>query len=406
MFAKLDGPMPSAHRLIVCVLIPRFALRVALGDGMRLPPEPVAVGPDPGGPPAIGECNAAAAAFGVAAGMRAAEALARCPSLRLEAADPGGVAEAGERLLAGLEDLGAAVEPLEPGLVLFSGDGLVRMYGGPLRLLHATARQTGTGGRVGAGPGRFLARAAAERARPGRPFLVEHGAAADFLAPLPVDRLGLDARTTAQLGELGVATVGALAALPLPAVADRFGTAGASAWRLATGSDATHVQPRLPAEPLREAIAFPEPVGDEVTLRGALVALVERVLARPERDGRPVRTLAVSAGLAGGGSWRRPVALRDPTADPRRLRDAVCPRLVELPAAIDRIELELTGLAEIPDRQLSLVRPASELLRERAAEAARQVRAGVGEGHLWRVVEVAPWSRVPEGRDLLVPFDG
>ena len=47
-----------------------------------------------------------------------------------------------------------------------------------------------------------------------------------------------------------------------------------------------------------------------------------------------------------------------------------------------------------------------ELLRERAAEAARQVRAGLGEGHLWRVVEVAPWSRVPEGRDLLVPFDG
>ena len=44
--------------------------------------------------------------------------------------------------------------------------------------------------------------------------------------------------------------------------------------------------------------------------------------------------------------------------------------------------------------------------RERAAEAARQVRAGMGEGHLLRVVEVAPWSRIPEGRSLLVPFDG
>ena len=43
--------------------------------------------------------------------------------------------------------------------------------------------------------------------------------------------------------------------------------------------------------------------------------------------------------------------------------------------------------------------------RERAAEAARQVRAALGEGHLLRVVEVAPWSRLPEGRHLLVPYD-
>jgi hypothetical protein len=55
---------------------------------------------------------------------------------------------------------------------------------------------------------------------------------------------------------------------------------------------------------------------------------------------------------------------------------------------------------------MALLRPASEVLRERASEAARQVTAGLGEGHLWRVVEVAPWSRLPEGRHLLVPFDG
>ena len=398
--------MPADLRLIVCVLVPRFSLRVAVGADMRLPSEPVAVGPEPGGQATIGECNAAAAAFGVAAGMRTAEALARCPGLGLVAADPSAVADAAERLLAGLEDLGAAVEPLAPGLVLFAGDGLVRMHGGPLRLLRAAAGPAGAGGRVGAGTGRFLARAAAERARPGRPFLVERGAAADFLAPLPVDRLPLDTRTTDQLKALGVTTVGGLAGLPLPAVADRFGAAGAAAWRLAAGLDATHVQPRLPAEPLRESLEFAEPVGDEITLRGALVALIERVLARPQRGGRPVRTLAVSARLAGGGSWRRPVALRDPTADPRRLRDAVCPRLAELPGAVERVDLELTALADSPDRQLSLVRPAGELVRERAAEAARQVRAGVGDGQLWRVVEVAPWSRVPEGRDLLVPFDG
>jgi len=197
-----------------------------------------------------------------------------------------------------------------------------------------------------------------------------------------------------------------LAGLPLPAVADRFGRPGIAAWRLARGEDDAHVCPRTPPPELREAIEFPEPVGDEFTLRGAVAAMVERLLARPDRRGRPVRSLAVSARLAAGGSWRRPIALRDATADPRRLREAICPRLIELPAAVDELALELTALAAGGDQQLALIRPAAELLRERSTEAARQVRAGLGEGHLWRVVEVAPWSRVPEGRDLLVPFDG
>ena len=35
----------------------------------------------------------------------------------------------------------------------------------------------------------------------------------------------------------------------------------------------------------------------------------------------------------------------------------------------------------------------------------RQVRAAVGAGGVSTVVEVAPWSRIPEARALLVPRD-
>ena len=398
--------MPRAHRTIVCVLVPRFALRVALADGGRLPEVPVALAPEPGGPPRIGEANAAAATFGVAPGMRVGEAIARCPWLRLITPDPGAVEQVAEALIARLEDMGAAVEPLAPGRALFAADGLVRLHGGPLRLLHAVAAALPAGGRVGAGPGRFIAQAAAGKARPGRPHVVEPGAAAAFLAPLAIDRLAIDPGTADRLAALGIATAGRLAGLPLPAVADRFGRPGIAAWRLARGEDDAHVCPRTPPVPLRETIEFPEPVGDEFTLRGAVAVLIERLLAAPARNGRPVRTLVATAQLAAGGSWRRPIALRDATADPRRLRDAVCPRLVELPAAVDGLAIELTALAAGDGSQLSLIRPDSELLRERAGEAARQVQAGLGDGNLWRVVEVAPWSRVPEGRDLLVPFDG
>jgi protein ImuB len=406
MFGYRWSAVPRERSVIVCVLVPRFALRVAAGLDGALPSEPAALGPEPGGPPAVGECNAAAATFGVAAGMRVGEALARCPRLQLVTADPGAVADAAEALLGRLEELGAAVEPLAPGRALFCADGLVRLHGGVARLLAAASARLGPGGRTGAGPGRFIAQAAALRSRAGSSHQVEPGAAATFLAPMPVARLPLDPATADTLHALGIRTAGELAALPLPAVADRFGRPGIGAWRLARGEDEAYVAPRTPPEPLCEAIEFPEPVGDEFTLRGALAVLIERLAGDPRRSGRPPRAFAMSARLAAGGSWRRPVTLREPTADPRRLRDALTPRLVELPGAVERLSLEITALAASADRQLSLYRPPAELLRERAAEAAKQVRAGLGEGHLWRVVEVAPWSRVPEGRELLVPFDG
>jgi hypothetical protein len=161
----------------------------------------------------------------------------------------------------------------------------------------------------------------------------------------------------------------------------------------------------MPPQPLREWIDFPEPVGDEATLHQAATMLVERLLATPRRTGRPVRTLTISARLSAGGSWRRPIRLRDATSEPRRLRDALLPALSGLPGALDRLTMELAELGEPGGRQQLLMRPAHEVRRERASEAARQLRAAMGEGHLLRVVEVAPWSRLPEGRELLVPYE-
>src|SRR3954449_3889488 len=97
----LGGPMPRAHQLIVCVLVPRFPLRVALRG--PLPDRPVALGPEPGGQPLIGEVNAVAAALGVQQGRGVGEAIARCPGLELVTADPGAVADAADALVRRLE---------------------------------------------------------------------------------------------------------------------------------------------------------------------------------------------------------------------------------------------------------------------------------------------------------------
>jgi protein ImuB len=165
------------------------------------------------------------------------------------------------------------------------------------------------------------------------------------------------------------------------------------------------VTPRRPAVALHETLEFPEAVGNELTLRRGLAVLLDRLLARPERAGRPPRKVAVWARLVGGASWRRTVTLREPTADPARLRAALSAKLAELPAPALKLRLEFSQLAEHTGEQLELVAAEGEVLQGRLREGLRQVRAAVGAGGVSTVVEVAPWSRIPEARALLVPRD-
>jgi hypothetical protein len=161
---------------------------------------------------------------------------------------------------------------------------------------------------------------------------------------------------------------------------------------------------RQPAE-IFETLEFPDAVGQMLTLRRAFGALLERLLARPEREGRFVRKLALSARLVGGGSWRRTATLRDPTAEPDRLKAALAPKLQELPAPVLQLRLELVELTESKGQQLELVRAEGAVARSHLKEGLRQVRASTGSGSVCAVVEVAPWSRIPESRALLVPRD-
>jgi hypothetical protein len=199
--------------------------------------------------------------------------------------------------------------------------------------------------------------------------------------------------------------------LPGGAVAERLGPDGRRAWSLARGEQDKEglgelgVVPRRAAEPLVETLEFPEAVGQMLTLRRGLSVLIDRLLSRPERAGRPPRKLALWARLAGGASWRRSVTLREPTSDPGRLRAALGPKLGELPAPALKLRLELVELAEGRGEQLELVRAEGDVLQGRLSEGVRQVRAAVGAGGVSTIVEVAPWSRIPEARALLVPRD-
>jgi protein ImuB len=339
--------------------------------------------------------------------MRLGEALAMCPGLILVEQDPAAVEREWEGALRRLEDSGFAVEPEEPGRVSFETKGVERLYGGLEAALERALAAVGTAWdpRAGAARRRFAALAAASVARPGQALIVADGTEERFLAPLPLSLLPLPAQRYAELEGLGVRRLGELAALPGGAVAERLGPEGRRAWALAQGGESGRVRGRRPEAELAEALEFPEAVGNELTLRRAFGVLLDRLLARPERAGRPLRKAALSARLVGGGSWRRTVTFREPTAERPRLRAALGPKLLEVPAPVLELRLEAVELSESLGEQLELVRPAGDELGARLSEGLRQVRASTGSGSVCAVVEVAPWSRIPETRALFVPRD-
>jgi protein ImuB len=368
---------------VACALVPRFRLIAAITDRGILR-RPAALAPEPGAAQLIGEVTAAAERFGLRAGMRMGEALSRCSELALIPPDPERAERFWEEALRRLEGIGAAVESDRAGEAFFEAGGLAGLWGGTEGVLEQAGRELGLcegapQGKprsnplnvgLGAGPGRFCSYVAAPRSA-----VVPDGAAAKFL--------------------------GRLAGLPRDAVADRFGRLGLRALRLARGED----EPLRP-RPVREAIAveleLPEAVSGQQLERG-LELLISRLLAHGERRGRTLRALRLSARLAAGGGWRHEVALRRASADRARLGDALLPHLALLPSPAATLRLEAVVLGPETGEQLTLSSPEQER-RRRISEAVRQTRSAAGADAVLRVLEVDPESRVPERREVLMPF--
>ena len=131
--------------------------------------------------------------------------------------------------------------------------------------------------RVGVADGPLVARLAARQATPGAPRVVAPGASAAFLAPIPLRVLGPHVPDPEVLGtwlQLGLATVGDVAALPAGVVLGRFGPDGRWVHRLAQGLDPRGLRP-APVPPDVTATVDLDPPAE----RSDAVAFAARTLA-------------------------------------------------------------------------------------------------------------------------------
>jgi DNA polymerase-4/protein ImuB len=353
--------------------------------------------------------------------MTVGQAIGLCPALKLCEPDPVHYDEQFSRLLAALATASPVIEAPELGRAFVGMDGLDGLYGAPEGQLTAlrgavhgagsAAALTASPARFGWGQGKFVAWVAATRAPPGEAVIVPRGAEREFLAAQPLAVLPLDPDTHRRLRQLGLKTLGALAALPEDAVVAQFGRAGRRLWRLAAGRAREPVIGRHTPEPITVALTFFSPVAEREMLAHAVDQLTTRALRDPRRSGWRVQVVRARAELEHGASWLVEATLKDPSADRARVAAPLVARLEQAPptGAVERLTVEFTAFAPGSAELQLFARDASAAARagrRRALRsAAQEIKLRLKHSLLYHVIEVQPWSRLPERRYALIDFE-
>ena len=396
---------------VVRVRVPHFALRVALLDRPELDGAPLILSAPRGGRMIVIDASPEAAHRGIRPGQTPREAGGFCPEAVTLLPNPVHEAAVAEEIALGLEALSPLVEPDpdEPGDCTVDLRGLERRLGPPAAAAAALLRVVPPAlrPRAGVAPGKFTARVAAGQAPPGGVRVVAPDEVRAFLADIPVSWLPLPRETIPRLERLGLRTLGHLAALPGSAVAARFGPAGRHAWDLAQGRDDPVVRPRERETSVVVALTMPAATPSRDMLLVGVKALVARAFARPELHGRHVRQVWLRVLIEDGRSWDKRMTLGSPVGM-AGVWEALRHRLaaIELPGAAEALILEISGLTAEADQQVSLPGIGPRARRTRPlVEAARQLKHRYGASPIYHIVEVEPWSRIPERRHALISYD-
>jgi DNA polymerase-4/protein ImuB len=391
---------------IACLRIPWFALRIAVLDRPQLDGHPLVLGNPQGGRPVVVDATPEARELGIRPGMTLRETRAICPVVVVLTPDPVRETTVAGEIGRNLDAISPLVEPDEPGCWYIDLAGLERHYAS---LEAAVQRILGCAHpvlqpRAGVARDRFTARVAATVARPGRIRSVADGESRDFLARAPVSVLPLPPADILLLERLGLRTLAQFTGVPARKIAARFGSAGRRAWELAAGQDATPVTPpRKDSQVVRHLVMAAPTASREMLLVG-LKQLVAQAFALPELRDRGVRRVTLQAVLEGDRrSWERSLVLKEPSGQ-ERVTKALELRLqdLELDGAVEAVTVTLSGISAVVARQAALGGMGPRATAPLRA-ALDHLTHRYGYTPLYHVVEVEPWSRIPERRYALAP---
>jgi DNA polymerase-4/protein ImuB len=155
-------------------------------------------------------------------------------------------------------------------------------------------------------------------------------------------------------------------------------------------------------------LRFDDPLASIDAILIAVGELLGRAFAHPLLQNRAARQARLRALLADGTSWERLITFKDPVVSSRTAYLALKAKL-QLPnglplAPLEELAIELLELSGEAARQPSLFLTRARQLAP-IAEAASHLGTRYGRTTLYHAMEVEPWSRIPERRWALVPYE-
>ena len=295
-----------AHPVILHVDMDAFFASVEVLDRPELAGLPVVVG-GTGDRGVVASCSYEARAYGIRSAMPMTRARRLCASAVVLGGRYTRYEEVSRQLRGILTSITPLVEPIGLDEAFLDVTGVLRRHGGAERIaadLRAQVRAVmALDCSVGIGRSKLVAKLASRAAKPtadragkhAGPGVVSVGVAQEqgFLHPLPVEALwGVGPATARRLHELGVETVGDLAAVPAAVLVRQFGRShGAHLGDLAQGHDPSPVVPDRPTKSLGHEETFRKDVFDGADLQRRAMGMSEEVafqLRSNELSGRTV----------------------------------------------------------------------------------------------------------------------
>lgn len=388
---------------IACVAIPSFAVAIERRRAPDLAGQPVIVYDR------NSVIDASLEASGCRAGLPLRQAKALYPHATFIQADHARYRAVYDTMLDALEEITPLVEPASLlGCAFADIGGLQGHYRDEFALAETTVAAvrdaTGLLASVGVAGGKFVAWVAASEVTPGDAGVVAPGREQEFLYDKDVSLLPLDTNVSERLHLLALHTLGDVAELQRSAVEAQFRSNGRRMWELANGIDAEPLRPRKHQDLIDERMTFTSAVVASEALVAAARQIVTRLVRRLR--GRTARRMHVQLLCDERIVWERLETFREPTSDERRMLLVLKTRLtlLELPQGVDTVAVTLSGLGNEVAKQTKLFTDTQQNLNQ-IAEAIRQLRTRYGRPVVWRITEVDPWSRHPEERNALVPYD-
>jgi len=236
--------------------------------------------------------------------------------------------------------------------------------------------------------------------------VVPPGSEALWLAPLPARLLTPDPEIRMRLTRFGLRRIGAVAALERPALIARFGPEGGLLHDRSNGREVRRLRPRRTPERLALALPVDPPVRELEAVRFVLhrlaVALAGQLDGRGMAATRGRLQLELDLAFATAGTEPRVLVEQpfpEPTSDARAIERLLLARLERNPppAAVARVELELTGVLPAAGQQLPLLIPQAARDARLTWQVARLALVH-GEDRIRRIQVLDPESPLAERR--------